>query len=76
MKLNFYIKHFLSLIIAIILFFVEKKELYAQKEVSIVILDAGHGGHDGGASRNGVYEKNITLSVAKLLRSKIKKSLS
>ena len=29
------------------------------------MLDAGHGGHDGGASANGIREKDITLAVAK-----------
>ena len=28
-----------------------------------VILDAGHGGRDPGAVRNGVYEKNVNLSI-------------
>jgi len=33
-----------------------------------VVVDAGHGGHDGGAiSPNGLTEKNINLSVAKFL---------
>jgi len=39
-----------------------------------VVIDPGHGGSDVGATRNGVYEKNITLDVSKrtaaLLRKK------
>jgi N-acetylmuramoyl-L-alanine amidase len=31
----------------------------------IVCIDAGHGGHDTGAHAAGVYEKNLTLSIAK-----------
>lgn len=31
----------------------------------IVCIDAGHGGHDGGAHSGSVYEKNLTLSIAK-----------
>jgi len=31
----------------------------------IVCIDPGHGGHDTGAHSNGVYEKNLTLSIAK-----------
>ncbi len=32
-----------------------------------IILDAGHGGEDGGASCNGVIEKDINLSITKKL---------
>ncbi len=31
----------------------------------IVCIDPGHGGHDTGAHAGGVYEKNLTLSIAK-----------
>ncbi len=31
----------------------------------VIILDAGHGGEDGGAEANGVLEKNINLSITK-----------
>lgn len=30
----------------------------------VVVLDAGHGGHDPGATYEGIAEKDITLSVA------------
>ena len=33
-----------------------------------IIIDAGHGGEDGGASDNGVLEKDVNLSVALKLR--------
>lgn len=36
----------------------------AQKKSFTVVLDAGHGGHDAGAVKNGVREKDINLSVA------------
>ncbi|HEV3410069.1 MAG TPA: N-acetylmuramoyl-L-alanine amidase [Chthoniobacterales bacterium] len=32
--------------------------------VSLVVIDAGHGGQDSGAIRNGVAEKDLTLDVA------------
>ena len=42
--------------------------------VNLVIIDAGHGGHDSGAIRDGVLEKDLTLDVAQrlnqLLRAK------
>jgi N-acetylmuramoyl-L-alanine amidase len=30
-----------------------------------IVLDAGHGGHDGGASANGIREKDVVLDVTK-----------
>ena len=30
-----------------------------------IVLDAGHGGHDGGATANGIREKDIVLAVTK-----------
>ena len=33
----------------------------------IVVIDPGHGGPDVGATRNGIYEKNITLAMSKQL---------
>lgn len=39
-----------------------------------VVLDAGHGGKDGGTVGNGGKEKDITLAVAKLVGSKIRAS--
>jgi len=36
------------------------------------VIDAGHGGKDAGAEGvNGVYEKDVTLSIAKLLRARL-----
>lgn len=36
-----------------------------------VVIDAGHGGSDVGATRDGVYEKNITLSIAKMVEKNL-----
>ncbi|MBX2861378.1 MAG: N-acetylmuramoyl-L-alanine amidase [Vampirovibrio sp.] len=44
-----------------------KKAPYAAR----VVVDAGHGGHDQGASRRGILEKDLNLNLAK----KVKKSL-
>ena len=41
--------------------------LYGQslaKKSFVVVLDAGHGGHDSGNRGNGYYEKNIALNIA------------
>lgn len=40
----------------------------------VVVIDAGHGGHDSGAvGRRGTYEKDVVLSMAKKLESLIEK---
>lgn len=41
-------------------------------ENRIIVLDAGHGAHDPGTSKNKVTEKSITLKVAALVESKLK----
>ena len=46
-----------------------------QKQKFVVVIDAGHGGHDTGANENGVYEKDVNLSVALKLGALIEKKL-
>lgn len=41
----------------------------------VVVIDAGHGGHDTGACDNGVKEKDINLAVAKALQADIQKKI-
>lgn len=38
------------------------------QEKPVILIDAGHGGEDGGAGENGVQEKDVNLSVALQLR--------
>lgn len=44
------------------------------KSTPVIYIDAGHGGNDGGCFEGGVMEKNINLSIAKLVRDQLKKS--
>lgn len=37
-----------------------------------VVIDAGHGGSDAGATNKGLYEKTATLATAKILATKLK----
>lgn len=39
------------------------KELSITKDQFVVVLDAGHGGHDSGNRGSGYYEKNIALEI-------------
>lgn len=36
-----------------------------------ILLDAGHGGKDGGASKNGIHEKDIVLKICKKIQAKL-----
>ncbi len=46
----------------------ENHQNIAANELPVVIIDAGHGGEDGGTiGVNGAYEKDINLSIAKKL---------
>lgn len=38
----------------------------------VVVIDAGHGGHDPGAVANGLKEKDLTLNIAKRVQEKLK----
>jgi N-acetylmuramoyl-L-alanine amidase len=39
----------------------------------LVVVDAGHGGGDGGAVWNGIIEKDLTLKLALLLKAELEK---
>lgn len=49
--------------------------LMASAKDFVVVIDAGHGGHDHGAIDNGVREKTINLGVALKLGDMIKKQM-
>ncbi len=44
-----------------------------KKRQKIVVIDAGHGGRDNGASSSGVYEKNLTLKMAYKVKKRLNK---
>ena len=41
------------------------------KTAPLVIVDAGHGGHDGGAVANGIIEKNLALDLARRVQHEL-----
>lgn len=38
-----------------------------------IVIDPGHGGTDGGASANGIIEKNMTLDISKIMYNELKR---
>lgn len=48
------------------------KVAFAENTDKIILIDAGHGGIDGGAvSKSGILEKDINLSISLLLKEKL-----
>lgn len=74
MRIN---KNFIKVILTILtLFFVE---ISAQRKKFVIVLDAGHGGHDTGATRTyedlgKLNEKDIALSVTLMIGEKLEKN--
>lgn len=52
---------------------VSSAKKYSHKN-ELIVIDAGHGGHDPGAVGGGKKEKNIVLQIAKRLERHLKKS--
>mgnify|MGYP002028588466 CR=1 FL=1 len=59
---------FLSIKLVLVLYLIfYSNQLYGcflSNQTFVVVLDAGHGGHDSGNRGNGYYEKNIALNIA------------
>jgi N-acetylmuramoyl-L-alanine amidase/beta-lactamase regulating signal transducer with metallopeptidase domain len=56
-----------------ILWYTKEKEVYnlhinEKKEKKVIVIDAGHGGHDFGATIDDLNEKNLTSEIAKKIK--------
>lgn len=45
---------------------------YLYRALTGVVIDPGHGGADGGASGNGIIEKNMTLDISNYMFDRFK----
>ena len=61
--------YILGAAIAIALVSPQKVEVLANVKSNIIVVDAGHGAPDGGASANGITESDLNLVIAKKLES-------
>src|SRR5690606_18760121 len=50
------------------------EEIAARTYKPVIVIDAGHGGDDSGAIKNGIIEKDVVLTFSKALRDKLKAS--
>ncbi len=63
----------LILLLSFLLFSVRSRHVPVSATEDAIIIDAGHGEPDGGAvGESGVLEKDLNLSIAKLLEEKLK----
>ncbi len=54
----------------------DKRKDAGRWSLDVIVIDPGHGGQDAGAEGvNGVYEKDVTLSIARLLRDRLQEIL-
>lgn len=51
--------------------YIHKSDINTVLYNKVIVLDAGHGGHDGGASGYGIIEKHLNLDVTLALRDKL-----
>jgi len=49
------------------------KNIYAKGNGEVIVIDAGHGGHDTGAIGGGKREKDLVLQIAKRVERQLKK---
>lgn len=53
---------------------VQVRDPNRKKGPKVVVIDPGHGGKDPGAVANGIREKDVNLSISRLLAQKLKKA--
>lgn len=59
----------ITLILAVCCFINFDASAYVEPVNGVIVIDAGHGGIDGGANRDGILEKDINLTLALKLKT-------
>lgn len=49
-------------------------QTFSETHNTVIVIDPGHGGEDGGAEANGVIEKNVNLAISHVLSDLLKLS--
>ncbi len=49
-------------------------EIAARSFKPIIVIDPGHGGHDSGAKKHGIVEKDVVLAFSLMLRDKLEET--
>jgi N-acetylmuramoyl-L-alanine amidase len=49
------------------------KSVNSDRGLNGVVIDAGHGGNDNGASGNDIIEKDLTLSISQIMYDELKR---
>ena len=53
----------------------DREGLVSSDEVRVIVIDPGHGGLDGGAQASGTQEKDLTLTLARGIRTRLQREI-
>ena len=53
----------------------DREGLVSSDEVRVIVIDPGHGGLDGGAQASGTQEKDLTLVLARGIRTRLQREI-
>jgi len=75
-RIHYFFIKVLKITFVVFFFLLGSSKVFAQKNTEkpfVVVLDAGHGGHDSGNRGNGYFEKKIALNIVLKIGKKLEK---